>query len=127
MMDASDSPGSPDRIELRGLRVVGTHGVLVEEQTRPQPFEIDLDVEADLRAASASDRLDDTLDYAMLATRAAAVVSDEHHALLERVAERIADVILADGRVRRVAVTVRKLRPPVPLDLATSAVRLVRP
>jgi len=32
------------RIELRGLRLVGTHGVLAEEQERAQPFEVDLDL-----------------------------------------------------------------------------------
>jgi dihydroneopterin aldolase len=116
-----------DRIELRGLRVVGTHGALPEEQVRAQPFEIDLDVEADLWEAGASDRLDDTLDYATMATKAAAVVTDEHHVLLERVAQRIADRLLEDQRVRSVSVTVRKLRPPVPLDVATCGVRVVRP
>ena len=116
-----------DRIELRGLRVVGTHGLLAEEQLRAQPFEIDLDVDVDLRAAGASDRLEDTLDYGALATTAAAIVAGERYALLERVAQRIAEAVLEDARVRSVAVTVRKLRPPVPVDLLTSAVRVVRP
>jgi dihydroneopterin aldolase len=119
--------GSGDRIELRGLRAVGTHGLLAEEQVRPQPFEVDLDVEADLRRAGLSDRLDDTLDYGALAARAAAVVTHEHHALLERMAERIADSVLEDERVRSVTVTVRKLRPPVPVALDTAGVRVVRP
>ena len=56
-----------DRIELRGLRAVGTHGALPEEQSRAQPFEIDLDVEADLRPAGVSDALHDTVDYGALA------------------------------------------------------------
>ena len=116
-----------DRIELRGLRATGIHGVLPEEQTRAQPFEIDLDISLDLRAAGASDALDDTVDYGSLGERAAAVVTGERFALLERLAARIAEVVLADGRVRAVAVTVRKLRPPVPVDLATAAVRIERP
>ena len=55
------------------------------------------------------------------------MVSGERHALLERLAERIAETALADGRVRSVTVTVRKLRPPVPVDLGSAAVRVVRP
>ena len=106
---------------------MGVHGVLPEEAVRAQPFEVDLDVEFDLRSAALSDALADTLDYGALAVRAAAVVSGESHALLERVAQGIADAVLADARVSSVAVTVRKLRPPVPVDLATAAVRLVRP
>ena len=46
-----------DRIELRGLRVLGTHGVLPEERERAQPFEVDLDIDADLRPAGVSDAL----------------------------------------------------------------------
>ena len=47
-----------DRIELRGLRVLGVHGALPDEQVRAQPFEIDLDVDADLSVAGRSDHLD---------------------------------------------------------------------
>ena len=115
-----------DRIELRGLRVVGTHGVLPEEQVRAQPFEVDLDVGLDLSAAAVSDALGDTLDYGSLAGRVAEIVGGERHALLERLAGRIAEEVLGDLRVLEVVVTVRKLRPPVPVDLATAAVTLIR-
>lgn len=116
-----------DRIELRGLRLVGTHGVLSEEQSRAQPFEIDVDVFADLRAAGHSDELGDTIDYGALSEAVARIVTTEHHALLERVAERIAETALADERVTSVTVTVRKLRPPIPLDIASTAVTVTRP
>jgi dihydroneopterin aldolase len=101
--------------------------VLPEEQVRAQPFEVDLDVELDLSAAAASDALDDTLDYGALAGRVAEIVGDEHYALLERLAGRIAEEVLGDERVSAVTVTVRKLRPPVPVDLATAGVRITRP
>lgn len=116
-----------DVVSLRGLRVVGTHGVLPEEQSRPQPFEIDVDVHADLRAAGVGDDLADTVDYGALAEAAARIVSTEHHALLERLAERITEVALADERVQSVTVTVRKLRPPIPLDVDFAAVTVTRP
>lgn len=117
-----------DRIQLRGLRVVGIHGVLPEERARAQPFEVDLDVAADLSVAGHSDDLADTLDYAALTELVARVVSTERHALLERLAERIAEEVrAADDRVASVTVTVRKLRPPVPFDLASAGVRITRP
>ena len=118
-----------DRIELRGLRVLGVHGVLPEERERAQPFEVDLDVSVDtaLALAGSTDELADTLDYGALVRIASAVVSDESHQLLERVAARIADGLLAfDDRVAEVTVTVRKLRPPVPVELATAAVTITR-
>ena len=50
-----------------------------------------------------------------------------HVALLERLAARVADAVLAaDERIAAVDLTVRKLRPPVPADLATSGVHIAR-
>lgn len=116
-----------DSVLLRGLRVVGTHGVLAEEQARAQPFEVDLELSVDLSAASRSDSLDDTVDYGAVAAVAAGVVANERFALLERLAGRIGDAVLGlDERVVSVDVTVTKLRPPVPVDLASAAVRLTR-
>lgn len=116
-----------DAVVLRSLRVMGRHGAAPGEQDQAQPFEIDLELVADLVPAGASDVLDHTVDYAAVAVAVAAVVTDEHHALLERMAERIAEVALADELVVSVTVEVRKLRPPVPVDLASAAVRLTRP
>lgn len=117
-----------DRIELRGLRVLGIHGARPEEQAQAQPFEVDVDVEADLRSAGASDSLTDTVDYGLLALAVERVVAGERWKLLERLATRVAEEVLgADARVRAVTVTVRKVRPPVPVDLDTAAVTVTRP
>jgi len=117
---------TPDLIQLRGLRVVGICGVLPEERERAQPLEVDLDLEADLAAAAASDALADTLDYGALAEAVAVVVQESRCGLLERLAGLIATTVLADERVGAVTVSVRKLRPPVPVDLATAGVTLRR-
>ena len=116
-----------DRIELRSIRVVGTHGALPEEQVRAQPFEVDLEVELDLSKAGRSDSIDDTLDYGGLVDTVVRIVEGEHAALLERLAERIADEVRRDERVQQVTVAIRKLRPPVPYDLGTAGVVITRP
>jgi dihydroneopterin aldolase len=116
-----------DTLEIRGLRVTGVHGALPEEQTRAQPFEVDLDVAVDMTAAGRSDDLSDTLDYGAVVEMVAKVVSGERFQLLERLAERIAEVVLSESRATAVTVGVRKLRPPVPVDLATAGVRITRP
>jgi len=115
-----------DQIELRGLRASGICGALPEEQVRAQPLEVDLDVETDLRAAGASDDLDETVDYGALAAEVERVLTTERFVLLERLAARIAEVVLIDARVEAVTVSVRKLRPPVPQLLDTSGVRITR-
>ncbi len=121
-------PAQLDRIELRGLRVLGTHGVLPEEHERAQPFEIDLDLEVDLQPAGRSDRLADTVDYGAVTAAVAAVVAGPHADLLEHLAERIAAVALAAGAPHTAAVTVsvRKTRPPVPCELTSAGVTIHR-
>jgi 7,8-dihydroneopterin aldolase/epimerase/oxygenase len=116
-----------DRIEIRGLRALGVIGVNQEERERRQPFDIDFDVELDLSKAGQSDNLVDTADYGHLTILAERVVATESHLLLERVAQRIADVLLdADDRIDAVRVSIRKLRPPIPVDVDTSAVTITR-
>ncbi|MDQ1437618.1 MAG: 7,8-dihydroneopterin aldolase/epimerase/oxygenase [Acidimicrobiaceae bacterium] len=111
-------------IQLHGLRAMGTHGVLAEEQSRAQPFEVDLDVEFDSAAAAETDALEDTVDYGELAAAVERVITAERHQLLERLAGRICETAMSDPRVSAVTATVRKLRPPVPVDLDSAAVRL---
>jgi len=100
-------------IVIQGLRELGVHGVLPEEQTRPQPFEVDVELTVDLGDAGESDALDDTVDYSAVAEAISRVVRSERYHLLERLATRIAEVCRVDERVSGVTVTVRKLHPPV--------------
>jgi dihydroneopterin aldolase len=116
----------PDLIEIRGLRVLGIIGVNPEERNRQQPFEIDLDLEADLALAGKSDDLAETVDYGLAVAVAERVVRTESHLLLERVAQRIAEDLLALDRIDGVTVTIRKVRPPLPQDVATAAVTITR-
>ncbi|CAA9407696.1 MAG: Dihydroneopterin aldolase [uncultured Pseudonocardia sp.] len=111
-----------DRIELRGLRVRGHHGVFEHEKRDGQDFVVDITVWMDLAPAAASDDLADTLHYGELAERAAAVVGGEPCDLIETVSARIADDVLTDPRVQAVEVVLHKPQAPIPLDFADVAV-----
>ena len=121
-----------DTIELRGLRVLGCHGVLDEEHRRAQPFDIDLELEVDLSRAGRTDALSDTVDYGAVSDSVRRVVEGEHSDLMEHLAHRIARAAVAaadqggGAGVAGVTVTVRKLRPPVAVDLASAGVRIHR-
>jgi dihydroneopterin aldolase len=116
-----------DRILISGLRQMGVHGALAEEQERAQPFGVELELLVDLRAAGASDVLADTVDYGAVCDTVEQVCAGGRPQLLEHLAELIATAVLdLDPRITRASVAVRKLRPPVPQQLATSGVRLVR-
>ena len=103
-------------IKIRGLRVATRVGVTPEERARPQTVVLDVDVDADLAPAAASDDLADTLNYGELAQRVAAIVGGPPANLIETVAGRVADAVLADARVRAVEVTLHKPQAPIPLD-----------
>jgi 7,8-dihydroneopterin aldolase/epimerase/oxygenase len=116
-----------DRIELRGLRVRGHHGVYDHERRDGQDFVVDVTVGLDLAPAGASDDLADTLDYGALAKRVAAIVGGPPANLIETVAARVADAVLADDpRVSAVEVTLHKPQAPIPLEFADVAVVIQR-
>jgi dihydroneopterin aldolase len=115
-----------DTIILSGIRALGAHGVLPEEQGRPQPFEVDVELSVDLGKAGRSDALSETVDYDALTGRIVAIIEAGGISLLEALASRIADACRADPRVTAVLVTVKKLRPPVPAHVEHVAVRIER-
>jgi dihydroneopterin aldolase len=95
-------------VELAGLVVFGHHGFLEEERRLGQRFLVDLWVDVD-EVASASDRIEDTVDYRRLAGVVREVFGGPEHLLLESLAGAVADGLL--GRfdsVQRVRVRVRK-------------------
>ncbi|MDA8075815.1 MAG: dihydroneopterin aldolase [Actinomycetota bacterium] len=114
------------RIEIRDLRVLGVHGVLPHERMRAQPFSVDVDASFDVAAAAESDALGDTVDYGAVASSAAGVVSHRSFALMEALAAAIARQVLDEHpRVTRAEVVVRKVRPPVDVDVGSVGVRVV--
>lgn len=115
-----------DRIVLRGIAAVGRHGVLTEEHERAQPFEVDLEIEADLSEAARTDDPATTVDYGHLTAVTVGVVEQQSFRLLETLAGAIATRVLEHPGVDAVTVEVRKVRPPVPHHLESAAVRLRR-
>lgn len=129
MTDTGTGPAAPrtaDRITLRGLTVRGYHGVFDFERTDGQDFIIDADLEVDVRQAAASDHLDDTVDYGVLASRLAVIVGGPPLNLIETLAERLADACLDDARVSAATVTVHKPSAPIPIAFADVAVTVRR-
>ena len=111
-----------DRIELRGLTVRGNHGVFEHERRDGQDFVVDITLWIDLAAAAASDDLNDTYDYGVLAQKAADIVAGPARDLIETVAAEIAEDVMTDDRVHAVEVVVHKPSAPIPLTFSDVAV-----
>lgn len=119
-----------DAIRLTGLRFHALIGDLPHEREVPQPLEVDIEVAGDLRAAAASDRLTQGIDYRRLYEAVAASVSDdpdEAPRLLEALCERIATRLLAIDRVERVRVRCRKPHAALPGPIDQVEVEIERP
>jgi dihydroneopterin aldolase len=119
---------APDRIALRGLRAPARHGVYAVERERGQVFRVDAVLELDTRPAAATDDLERTVNYAELAQQLHAVLAGEPVALLETLAQRLADVCLAAPLVSAAEITVHKPQADlgVPFDDVTVAIRRER-
>lgn len=107
-----------DQIRLTGVRAVGKHGVLDFEHERAQTFVVDATLFLDLAPAGHSDDLRDTVDYGAIAKGIVAIIEGEHVDLIEKLADRIASMILEYPAVARTQVTVHKPSAPivVPFD-----------
>jgi dihydroneopterin aldolase len=115
-----------DRIEVTGIRAWGHHGVLPHEAELGQEFVVDLVVEVDLARAGSSDDLEDTIDYGELSRRVVDLVVGPRFQLIEALAARIADGVLAHPLAHAVTVTVRKPSAPFPVPVAEAAVTIER-
>ena len=112
-----------DLIRLQGMTFSAAHGASPGERTRERRFVVDLEVEADLRRAGATDDLAETVNYSTLYGAVRDVMKGPPVNLLETLAERVAQRVLRDFPV--LAVCVRVGKPGVPVDEGGQAVASV--
>ncbi len=116
-----------DQIRVNGIKAIGYHGVLPHEAIEGQEFSVDLLVTLDLRAASLSDDLTQTINYADLAQIAHDNIVGERVQLIERLAGRIAEEISsAYSQITSVSVTVHKPHAPVDVNFEDISVTITR-
>ncbi|TPF92048.1 2-amino-4-hydroxy-6-hydroxymethyldihydropteridine diphosphokinase [Bifidobacterium sp. UTBIF-78] len=115
-----------DIIRLTGVHANGTHGVLPFEHERAQTFSADATLYLDLAAAGRTDALADTVDYGRAAKEIVAVIEGPHVDLIERMAQLIADRLLAMKPVVKVDVTVHKPHAPITVPFGDVSVSITR-
>jgi dihydroneopterin aldolase len=94
-------------VHIRDLRLLASIGAHAHERRRRQPVIINLEV--GVRAGRRPARsLDDVVCYGSLADTIRAIVAEGHIDLVEQLAEKIAEAILADRRIERVRIRVDK-------------------
>ena len=113
----------PDRIHIEQLELLARLGVPDDERATPQRLALNLTIEPvnDFRALE--DRIENTVDYFVVAQTVQQFAAARPRRLLETLAQEIAEEVLARFAVRVVEVELRKFILP---DTAFVAVRLRR-
>ncbi|MGH7662070.1 MAG: dihydroneopterin aldolase [Vulcanimicrobiaceae bacterium] len=112
-----------DSISIRDIRAWGRGGINPGEDAVPQPFDIDVQLEADLERCAHTDSIEDTIDYVWVHRMVVDTVAGTEFGLIERLAQEIARQILHERRISAVTVTIAK---PGILSGATPSVSITR-
>ena len=115
------------KIVLEGLKFHAYHGYYEEEKRKGNTFIVDVEIEADLSKAGASDRLEDTLDYEEIYN----LIREEMNLpsnLLEHVAQRILTKIIKYYKeIKYLEISLSKLNPPIGGKCKTAKITLSYP
>ncbi len=103
-----DNEAHPDTIFLHELRVDTVVGIWDWERKIRQTVSIDLEMGTDIRRAAGSDTIEDTLNYKSVAKRVQQFVGESEFQLVETMAEKIAETVLAEFDLPWIQVRVSK-------------------
>lgn len=101
------------RITVTGIRFHAFHGLTPLERKVGVRYRVDVAVEADIAAAAASDRIEDTIDYRTVHDLVVRIGRRNSFHLIETLASMIAAEILESYECDRVDVEVNKETPVV--------------
>ena len=116
-----------DTIVIRGIHGFGHHGVLASERVDGQGFIVDVVLGLSTRCAAASDDLAKTVNYASVAERVHTHITGDPCDLIETLAQRIAEDVLAHESIEWIEVAVHKPSAPIPVPFDDVIVRIRRP
>lgn len=97
-----------DTVFIQGLEVRTIIGIYAWERELKRPLILDLELGVDTRAAAGSDRVEDAVNYAAVSERVRDIALTLQPALLETLAEKIAQSLLAEFAIERVRLSINK-------------------
>ena len=113
-------------IEITGLSLYTHHCVSESEREVGQRLVLDLRLDVGETDATATDALEDTIDYAEVCQLVALVAQQRSHKTLERLCSVVADRLLGDYALEGVWVKATKPEPPIPLSVDEVSVEIWR-
>jgi len=111
-----DAPESVT-IEITGLSLYTHHGVTEAEREVGQRLVVDVRLDIGECDATATDSIEDTIDYVQVCQLIALVAQQRSHSTLERLCSTIANRLLSDYELEAVWVKASKPEPPIALSV----------
>ncbi len=97
-----------DRIHIRDLFLRCIIGINDDERRERQDVNINITLFSNLRKACQTDDIQDTVDYKVIKKKVVAMVENSEFFLVEKLAQRIADICLENSLVQAVRISVAK-------------------
>jgi len=97
-----------DIIYINDLRIETIIGIYGWERKIKQTVVLDIEMGTDIRKASASDAVEDTLNYKSVAERLISFIGDSEFELIETLAEQVANILLDEFAVPWLRLRVNK-------------------
>jgi dihydroneopterin aldolase len=116
-----------DKILISKMDCPAIVGVTAEERSAAQHLLIDLEFLIDSRKPARTDSIRDAIDYSQVAAAVAEVCARQPYHLIETIAERIAERVLADFPTTGTRVLVRKISPLTQPKADHVSIEILRP
>ena len=120
-----DAPESVT-VEITGLSLYTHHGVSEAEREVGQRLVVDVRLDMGECDATATDSIEDTIDYVQVCQLIALVAQQRSHSTLERLCSTIANRLLSDYELEAVWVKASKPEPPIALSVEEVSVEVWR-
>ncbi len=121
-----DDAGESVTIEISGLSLYTHHGVTAAEREVGQRLVLDLRLDIGQSDATATDSIEDTVDYSEVCNTVALLAQQRSHKTLERLCSVIADRLLNEYELEGVWVKASKPEPPIALSVDEVSVEVWR-
>jgi len=113
------------RIRLEGIRFRANHGVTDSERDLPQDFLVNAELSLPATVLPPSDQLKFVFDYDRVSSLVVQEGTKQNYLLLETLAQRLIDRLLAETPATRACVSIQKSRPPTKASVDSVSVELV--
>ncbi len=97
-----------DKFVIKDLQIETIVGIYDWEKEVKQIISLDIEIDYDMKKPGRSDKLSDTLNYKKISKRVISLVEKSRTNLIENLAEKIAQTIIKEFKVKKVKLFLKK-------------------